>query len=185
MDRALQANILAKSGRAVETAGDIDTVLLDKTGTITVGARHATRFVPVGKYAVSQLARLAALASVADETPEGKSIVRLAREMDGLAAAATPPRDAQFVAFSAQTRMSGVDLPDGTRIRKGAPDAIVSFVRAQQGTLPQRLEAVITEVASRGATPLLVAEGASIAGLVVLEDILKAGIGSGRWGSAP
>ena len=176
MDRALQANIIAKSGRAVETAGDIDTVLLDKTGTITVGARHATKFVPLGTYSTSQLAQLAALASVADETPEGKSIVRLARATDGVAAAATPPRAAQFVPFSAQTRMSGVDLPDGTQIRKGAADAVLAFARAQRGTVPERLDATVREYASRGATPLVVAEGARIVGVVVLEDILKAGI---------
>jgi K+-transporting ATPase ATPase B chain len=176
MDRALQANIIAKSGRAVETAGDIDTVLLDKTGTITVGARRATQFVPLGSYSTAQLARLAALASVADETPEGKSIVRLARETEGLAAAVTPPRDAQFIPFSAHIRMSGVDLPDGGRIRKGAPDAVLQLVRTQRGTVPERLDETVRKVASRGATPLVVADGASIAGVVVLEDILKAGI---------
>ena len=176
MDRALQANILAKSGRAVETAGDIDTVLLDKTGTITIGARHATQFVPLGSYSTEQLARLAALASVADETPEGKSIVQLAHDADGLAAVATPPRGAEFVPFSAQIRMSGIDLPDGSQIRKGASDAVLQFVRAQKGIPPERLDATVREVASRGATPLIVAEGAKIAGVVVLEDILKAGI---------
>jgi potassium-transporting ATPase ATP-binding subunit len=176
MDRALQANILAKSGRAVETAGDIDTVLLDKTGTITMGARRATKFVPLGAYSESQLAGLAALASVADETPEGKSIVRLAGEVGGPAVSVVPPRTAEFIPFSAQTRMSGIDLPDGTRIRKGAPDAVVQFVRAQKGVVPERLDATVNEHASRGATPLVVADGASIAGVVVLEDILKAGI---------
>jgi K+-transporting ATPase ATPase B chain len=176
MDRALQANILAKSGRAVETAGDIDTVLLDKTGTITMGARRATKFVPLGAYSESQLAHLAALASVADETPEGKSIVHLAGEVGGTVVTVVPPRTAQFIPFSAQTRMSGIDLPDGTRIRKGAPDAVVQFVRAQNGTVPERLDATVNEHASRGATPLVVAAGASIAGVVVLEDILKAGI---------
>jgi K+-transporting ATPase ATPase B chain len=176
MDRALQANILAKSGRAVETAGDIDTVLLDKTGTITMGARRATKFVPLGSYSASQLARLAALASVADETPEGKSIVRLAQETHGRDAAIAPLPTAEFVPFSAQTRMSGIDLPDGTRIRKGAPDAVVQFVRAQNGVVPERLDATVKEHAARGATPLVVADGASIAGVVVLEDILKGGI---------
>src|SRR5215469_4081189 len=176
MDRALQANILAKSGRAVETAGDIDTVLLDKTGTITMGARRATKFVPLGSYSASQLARLAALASVADETPEGKSIVRLAQETHGREAAIAPLPTAEFVPFSAQTRMSGIDLPDGTRIRKGAPDAVLQFVRAQKGVVPERLNETVSEHASRGATPLVVADGASIAGVVVLEDILKGGI---------
>jgi potassium-transporting ATPase ATP-binding subunit len=176
MDRALQANILAKSGRAVETAGDIDTVLLDKTGTITMGARRATKFVPLGTYTVAKLAGLAALASVADETPEGKSIVRLADETDGRDAAIATPPTARFLPFSAQTRMSGIDLPDGTRIRKGAPDAVVQFVRAQKGVVPERLDATVNEHASRGATPLVVADGSSIAGVVVLEDILKGGI---------
>ncbi len=177
MDRALQANILAKSGRAVETAGDIDTVLLDKTGTITIGARHATKLVPLGSYSLEELARLASLASVTDDTPEGKSIVRLARETDGATGpVAAPPRNATFVPFSAQTRMSGVDLPEGSKIRKGAPDAVIAFVRAQKGSVPERLDATVREFASRGATPLVVAEGPHIAGVVVLEDILKAGI---------
>src|SRR6516165_8237722 len=176
MDRALRANIIAKSGKAVEVAGDIDTVLLDKTGTITMGARRATKFVPLGTYTVAKLAGLAALASVADETPEGKSIVRLAEETDGRDTAIAPPPTAQFVPFSAQTRMSGIDLPDGTRIRKGAPDAVLQFVRAQKGVVPDRLDATVSEHASRGATPLVVADGASIAGVVVLEDILKGGI---------
>jgi potassium-transporting ATPase ATP-binding subunit len=176
MDRALQANIIAKSGKAVETAGDIDIVLLDKTGTITIGNRRATQLLPIGAYTVGQLARLAALASVADETPEGKSIVKLAQEVDRLAGAASAPPGAEFVPFTAQTRMSGIDLPDGKRIRKGASDAVVKFVREQQGRLPDGLDAKVDEVASKGATPLVVAEGAEIAGVVVLEDILKAGI---------
>src|SRR3984893_4016711 len=119
MDRALQANIIAKSGKAVETAGDIDIVLLDKTGTITVGNRHATEFVPVGSYSIARLAQLAALASTSDETPEGKSIVLHARSQGIGAKDLAAPSGAAFVAFSAQTRMSGLDLPDGVRIRKG------------------------------------------------------------------
>jgi len=176
MDRALQANIIAKSGKAVETAGDVDTVLLDKTGTITVGNRHATKFLPVGRYSEAQLARLAALASVADETPEGKSVVKLAQEADRAAGLAVAPRGAEFVPFSAQTRMSGINLPEGTRIRKGASDAVVKFVREQKGTIPDGLDKTVQEVASKGATPLVVAEGGEIAGVVVLEDILKPGI---------
>jgi K+-transporting ATPase ATPase B chain len=176
MDRALQANIIAKSGKAVETAGDIDTVLLDKTGTITVGNRHATKFLPVGRCPEAQLARLAALASIADETPEGKSVVTLAQEASGTVGGVSAPRGAEFVPFSAQTRMSGVDLPDGVRIRKGAVDAIVKFVQQQKGSVPPELDAIVKEVASKGATPLVVAEGAEIAGVVMLEDILKHGI---------
>ncbi len=176
MDRALQANILTKSGKAVETAGDIDTVLLDKTGTITVGNRHATEFVPVGSYSASQLAQLAALASSSDDTPEGKSIVVHARAQTIGPRDLAAPNGATFVAFSAQTRMSGLDLPDGTRIRKGAPDAVIAFVRNQGGSIPGSLQNTVDSIASKGATPLVVAEGAKIAGVIVLEDILKHGM---------
>ena len=175
MDRALQANIIAKSGKAVETAGDIDVVLLDKTGTITVGNRRATEFIPVGQYSADELGRLAAMSSIADETPEGKSIVKLfelQRPNPGLVSVAS---DAQFVPFSAQTRMSGVDLPSGLSIRKGAPDAVIRFVERQHGTIPADLKRLVDSAASKGATPLVVAEGSKIAGLVVLEDILKTG----------
>ena len=169
MDRALQANIIAKSGKAVETAGDIDIVLLDKTGTITEGNRHATQFLPVGGYSADQLARLAALASAADETPEGKSIVSL---YDSQHAPISIPSGAVFIPFSASTRMSGVNL-SGRQIRKGAADAISRFVRDQGGSAPTDLAAVVDDAASRGATPLVVADGAKVAGVVVLEDILK------------
>jgi K+-transporting ATPase ATPase B chain len=176
MDRALQANIISKSGKAVETAGDIDAVLLDKTGTITMGNRHATEFVPVGKYNMLDLGRLAAMASIADETPEGKTIVKLYYERGGGAGDITVPKGTEFIAFSAHTRMSGVDLPDGKQIRKGAPDAVLRFVERQSATLPADLATTVDSIASQGATPLLVAEGSSIAGVVVLSDILKAGI---------
>jgi K+-transporting ATPase ATPase B chain len=176
MDRALQANIIAKSGKAVETAGDIDTVLLDKTGTITVGNRHATEFAPVGNYSVARLAQLAALASASDETPEGKSIVLHARWQGVGAKELTVPSGATFVAFSAQTRMSGLDLPDGSSVRKGAPDSVMAFVRNQGGIIPGSLESTVDSIASKGATPLVVAEGAKIAGVIVLEDILKTGM---------
>jgi K+-transporting ATPase ATPase B chain len=176
MDRALQANIIAKSGNAVETAGDIDTVLLDKTGTITVGNRHATKFEPVAGYSQLKLALLAALASAADETPEGKSIVIAAqavgvgaRELNGLSAA-------QFVPFSAQSRMSGIDLSDGRCIRKGAPDAVIAFVQQRNGSIPAELQRAVDAIASQGATPLAVAEDSRIAGVVALEDILKTGM---------
>jgi len=176
MDRALRANIIAKSGKAVETAGDVDTVLLDKTGTITIGARKATQFTPVGSCTVTELARLAALASVADQTPEGKSIVRLFHEQTGAAADLAVPRSAEFIAFTAQTRMSGIDLPDGRKIRKGASDAVVRYVRGQGGTVPDDLSRHVDGAASKGATPLVVTDGVEIAGVVVLEDILKPGI---------
>ncbi len=176
MDRALRANILAKSGKAVEVAGDVDTLLLDKTGTITMGNRRATRFVPFGDFAAIEVGRLAALASAADQTPEGKSIVDLYRQDSGGGAVSAMPAGARFVEFTAQTRMSGIDLPDGRVIRKGAADAVIRHVQQQGGSVPPPLQEQIDSVASQGATPLLVCEGSRIAGLVVLEDILKPGI---------
>jgi K+-transporting ATPase ATPase B chain len=188
MDRALRANILAKSGKAVEVAGDVDTLLLDKTGTITVGNRRATQFVPLDGYTAADLGRLAALASVADQTPEGKSIVDLFQKMPAesgggsrLSAATLPleaviPQGSKFVEFTAQTRMSGLDLPDGRKIRKGAPDSVIKYVQQGNGQLAAGVQQQIDEVASKGATPLLVCEGSRLAGLVVLEDILKPGM---------
>jgi K+-transporting ATPase ATPase B chain len=183
MDRALRANILAKSGKAVEVAGDVDTLLLDKTGTITLGNRHATRFIPLGDSSPMELAYITALASSADETPEGKSIVTLYHKLndsraDGQARVGglRIPVDARFIPFSAQTRMSGVDLPDGQRIRKGAPDAVKRYIEQQHGTLPANLEEQVHAIASKGATPLLVAEGNRLSGMVVLEDVLKPGM---------
>jgi potassium-transporting ATPase ATP-binding subunit len=176
MDRALQANIIAKSGKAVETAGDIDTVLLDKTGTITVGNRRATKFEPVAGYSQLKLALLAALASGADETPEGKSIVSAAQAVGVGARELNAPSDAQFIPFSAQSRMSGIDLSDGRCIRKGAPDAVIAFVQQRNGVIPAELQRTVDTIASEGATPLAVAEGSKIAGVVALEDILKTGM---------
>jgi K+-transporting ATPase ATPase B chain len=178
MDRALRANIISKSGKAVEVAGDVDTLLLDKTGTITIGNRKATRFVPFGDYSAEQAGQLAALSSVADLTPEGKSIVELYRGDrggSGLGDAEAPP-GARFVEFTAQTRMSGVDLPDGRQVRKGAPDSVLRHVQSQNGQVPAGVQEQIKTVASQGATPLLVCEGNRLAGLVVLEDILKPGM---------
>ena len=175
MDRALRANVLAKSGKAVEVAGDVDTLLLDKTGTITMGNRRATRFIPFDGYAALEVGRLAALSSVADQTPEGKSIVELYGHLPG-GGRAEPPLSARFVEFTAQTRMSGVDLPDGQRIRKGAPDAVLRYVRQEGGQVPANAQAQVDAVASQGATPLLVCEGNRLAGLIVLEDILKPGM---------
>ncbi len=171
MDRALQHNIIAKSGKAVEVAGDIDVVLLDKTGTITMGNRHATAFLPVGTYSAAKLGELAALASVADLTPEGKSIVTMFEANSRTRVNA--PAEAQFVPFTAQTRMSGVDLPDGGRIRKGAADSIVKLVEAAGGQVPPELRDLVESTGRKGATPLVVAEGAQIAGVIVLEDVLK------------
>jgi len=178
MDRALRANIIAKSGKAVEVAGDVDTLLLDKTGTITIGNRKATRFVPFGEYSAAELGRLSALSSVADLTPEGKSIVELYRTQPngGTTLDAEAPVGTRFVEFTAQTRMSGVDLPGGRRVRKGAPDAVVRHVQAEGGLVPLGVQEQVNAVASQGATPLLVCEGNRLAGLVVLEDILKPGM---------
>jgi K+-transporting ATPase ATPase B chain len=174
MDRALMANIIAKSGKAVELAGDIDTLLLDKTGTITIGNRRATQFVPLGGVSERQLARMAGLASMADSTPEGKSILDLARPMATLDG--DVPAGSRFIEFSAQTRMSGVDLPDGARIRKGAPDTLARYVQEQGGSIPEGYQATVDSIASRGATPLAVVENDRIVGVVKLEDILKQGI---------
>jgi K+-transporting ATPase ATPase B chain len=188
MDRALRANIIAKSGKAVEVAGDVDTLLLDKTGTITLGNRQASQFIPVGEYTAAEVGQLAALASAADQTPEGKSIVELYRRLPGAPAAGraaamrveadgwTAPPGSRFIEFTAQTRMSGIDLPDGRRIRKGAPDSMMRYVQHQGGSVPDGLDTQVSAVASKGATPLLVCEGAKVAGLVVLEDILKPGM---------
>src|SRR5947209_4101211 len=187
MDRALRANIIAKSGKAVEVAGDVDTLLLDKTGTITVGNRRATQFVPVDGFTAPDLGQMAALASIADQTPEGKSIVELYHKLptngqEGSPAAsaarleAMAPAGTRFIEFTAQTRMSGIDLPDGRQIRKGAPDAVIRYVERQQGRLPPQTQEQVDAVASKGATPLLVCEGNRVAGLVVLEDILKPGM---------
>jgi potassium-transporting ATPase ATP-binding subunit len=172
MDRALRANIIAKSGRAVETAGDIDTVLLDKTGTITLGARRASEFLPLDGVRQRELQVAAALASVADRTPEGQSIVA------AVATAGVPQSEiaapgAQFVEFTAQTRMSGIDLADGRQIRKGAPDAVIAHLQRLGAPARAGIETLVTKAAAEGATPLLVADGTRALGVVVLQDTLK------------
>jgi K+-transporting ATPase ATPase B chain len=174
MDRALMANILAKSGKAVELAGDVDTLLLDKTGTITIGNRRATHFAPLDGATERHVARLAGLASMADQTPEGKSILDLARGQAALDGE-TPP-GTTFVEFTAQTRMSGINLPDGPRIRKGAPNTIARYVEDQGGTVPEGFQQTVDAIASKGGTPLAVAEDDRIVGVIQLEDILKPGI---------
>jgi len=146
MDRAVRANVLAKSGRAVEVAGDVDTLLLDKTGTVTLGNRRATEFVPLDGTDALELRRAAYLSSLADETPEGRSIVELA---EGEGVQRENPQDANFIPFSAQTRMSGVDLPDGTEIRKGAVDAIQRYTAENDGA-PARLDELAGEIAGKG-----------------------------------
>ncbi len=174
MNRALSANVLAKSGKAVEVAGDVDVLLLDKTGTITHGDRQATAFHPLAGINADQLRDAALLSSLADPTPEGKSIVKLAREQG---ATMQDPERAHYIQFTAQTRMSGVDLDDGAKvIRKGAGDAIGRHVSGLGGDVPAELKARIDQVARSGATPLVVAEGRHLLGVVELSDVVKHGV---------
>lgn len=180
--RMMQKNVIATSGRAVEAAGDVDVLLLDKTGTITLGNRQASAFHVVNGISESELADAAQLASLADETPEGRSIVVLAKQQFGIRKRDLSALDATFVHFSAQTRMSGVDIPppDPTRslrhIRKGASDAIRAFVKDQGGKFPPQIQSLVDEVARRGSTPLVVADGAQTLGVIELKDIVKGGI---------
>jgi K+-transporting ATPase ATPase B chain len=173
MDRVLQHNVLAMSGRAVEAAGDVNVLLLDKTGTITLGNRQATDFVPAEGVTAEQLAEAAQLSSLADETPEGRSIVVLAKEKHGLRGRHVTGMS--FIPFSASTRMSGVDF-NGRKIRKGAGDAVMEWVRQQGGQDSGRTNEEINRIAAQGATPLLVADGPRILGVVALRDIVKAGM---------
>ena len=175
LDRMVQANVIATSGRAVEAAGDVTVLLLDKTGTITLGNRQATAFLPAPGVQESDLADAAQLSSLADETPEGRSIVVLAKERFALRARDVHALGATFVPFTAQTRMSGVDL-DGRLIRKGATDAVTKFVEAQGGSVPTEVRTLVNEVAKQGSTPLVVADGARVLGVVELKDIVKGGI---------
>ncbi len=175
MDRMVQANCIATSGRAVEAAGDVDVLLLDKTGTITLGNRQATAFLPAPGETAEGLADAAQLSSLADETPEGRSIVVLAKERYGIRERDVHALKATFVPFTAQTRMSGVDL-DGREIRKGAADAIDAYVRAKGGSFPAEVRASVDGIAKQGGTPLVVAEGAKVLGVVQLKDIVKGGI---------
>jgi K+-transporting ATPase ATPase B chain len=175
MDRLFQKNVIAHSGRAIEAAGDVNVLLLDKTGTITLGNREAVAFVPVGGHAEKDLAEAALMASLTDETPEGRSIVVLAKQKHGLRLAALPAH-AETIAFSADTRLSGVNI-GGVRFRKGASDSIVAFVKNLGGTTrPSGLEEVVDKVARAGATPLVVCRDAEILGVVNLKDIVKGGI---------
>ncbi len=180
MSRMMAANVIATSGRAVEAAGDVDVLLLDKTGTITLGNRQASAFLPAPGIAAQVLADAAQLASLADETPEGRSIVVLAKTAHGLRQRDLAAHGAIFQPFSAQTRMSGVDW-DGRTIRKGAVDAIARFVQAEGGSLPPAVQQAVDEVARRGSTPLVVAEASPtqppiVLGVVELKDIVKGGI---------
>ncbi len=175
MDRMIQANIIATSGRAVEAAGDVDVLLLDKTGTITLGNRQATALLPAPGCTDEKLADAAQLSSLADETPEGRSIVVLAKERYGIRERDVRALKATFVAFTAQTRMSGVDL-DGREIRKGAADAIEAYVRSKGGSFPAEVRSSVDAIAKQGGTPLVVAEEGKVLGVVQLKDIVKGGI---------
>src|SRR5208282_3711037 len=172
MDRLVQHNVLAMSGRAVEAAGDVDTLLLDKTGTITLGNRMATEFIPVDGVKLEGLAEAAQLASLADETPEGRSITVLAKRQFNLRGRHFAEHEAQFIPFSAQTRMSGVDL-NGRNIRKGASDQVAKFVAERGGSAPPELKAIVERIARSGGTPLTVAEGGRVLGVIHLKDIIK------------
>jgi len=175
MDRLLRKNVIALSGRAVEAAGDVDTLLLDKTGTITLGNRMATEFLPLAGVRIEDLADAAQLSSLADETPEGRSIVVLAKERYRLRGRELAHAEAHFVPFSAQTRMSGVDL--GSRvIRKGAVDAVARHVESLGGTVPQEVRDIASRIGDSGGTPLAVSEGARILGVIHLKDVVKGGI---------
>jgi len=194
MDRLVQHNVLAMSGRAVEAAGDVHTLLLDKTGTITLGNRQASEFIPLPGVSESSLADAAQLASLPDETPEGRSIVALSRDKYGLRVRELPADLATFVPFTAQTRMSGVDLqveaavgagtsggalPNGSpvrQIRKGAADAITKWVAASGGTVPTTVSAIVERIARAGGTPLVVSDGTAILGVIHLKDIVKSGM---------
>ncbi|URQ60975.1 potassium-transporting ATPase subunit KdpB [Pantoea alhagi] len=175
MSRMLGANVIATSGRAVEAAGDVDVLLLDKTGTITLGNRQATHFMPAPGVSEQQLADAAQLASLADETPEGRSIVVLAKQKFNLRERDLQSMDATFIPFSAQTRMSGVNV-QGRSIRKGAVDAVRKHIAANHGLFPSQVEALVEEVARTGGTPLVVADNERVMGVVALKDIVKGGI---------
>jgi K+-transporting ATPase ATPase B chain len=175
MDRVMQHNVLAMSGKAVEAAGDVNTLLLDKTGTITLGNRQAVEFIPVGDVTEEELADAAQLSSLADETPEGRSIVVLAKEKYNIRGREVAEHEARFIPFTAQTRMSGVDL-DGRRIRKGATDSVMEFVHDQGGAVPTELMDVTDRISRSGGTPLVVADGNRALGVVHLKDVVKGGM---------
>ena len=175
MDRLLRKNVIALSGRAVEAAGDVDTLLLDKTGTITLGNRMATEFLPLAGVRIEDLADAAQLSSLADETPEGRSIVVLAKDRYRLRGREVAEPGTHFIPFTAQTRMSGCDI-GGRTIRKGAVDAVAAYVRAQHGTVPAELDTIASRIGDSGGTPLAVADGTRLLGVVHLKDVVKGGI---------
>lgn len=180
LDRLIQRNVIALSGRAVEAAGDVDVLLLDKTGTITLGDRHAVEFLPVNGISSRELAEAAQLASLADETPEGRSVVVLAKDQFNLRGRSVSPSEAypdgmRFIPFTAQTRMSGVDL-DHTRIRKGAPDAMMTLIETGRHPVPAELRGMIEQIARSGGTPLVVTQNEVPLGVIHLKDIVKGGL---------
>jgi potassium-transporting ATPase ATP-binding subunit len=175
MDRVMQHNVLAMSGKAVEASGDVNTLLLDKTGTITLGNRQAVEFIPVDGATESELADAAQLSSLADETPEGRSIVVLAKEKYSLRGREVAEREAEFIPFSAYTKMSGVNI-DGRRLRKGATDAVANFVKEAGGKVPSALTEISDRIARNGGTPLAVADGPKVLGVIHLKDIVKGGM---------
>ncbi|MBP1683120.1 MAG: K+-transporting ATPase, subunit [Ignavibacteriaceae bacterium] len=180
MDRLLRRNVIATSGRAIEAAGDVDVLLLDKTGTITLGNRMATDFIPAEGVSVEELADGAQIASLSDETPEGRSIVVLAKEKFNIRGRDISQLNASFIPFTAQSRMSGIDFitEDGKshKIRKGSSEAIRTFVQNNNGFYPHRIQNIVSELAHQGATPLVVAENDKILGVINLKDIVKGGI---------
>jgi K+-transporting ATPase ATPase B chain len=175
MDRVMQHNVLAMSGKAVEASGDVDTLLLDKTGTITLGNRQAVEFIPAAGVTEAELADAAQLSSLADETPEGRSIVVLAKQKYNLRGREVSEHEAKFIPFTAHTRMSGVDL-NGRRLRKGATDAVLKFAQEQGGEVPANFTEVTDRISRAGGTPLAVADGPRLLGVVHLKDIVKGGI---------
>lgn len=175
MDRALRANIIAKSGRAVETAGDIDVLLLDKTGTITIGNRKATNFYNVNGIPDGEFIKYCAMSSISDDTPEGKSIIELAKKSN-IEVDLNDHKNDTFIKFTAQTRMSGVDTTGGLSVRKGSIDTIRNLVQSNGGTIPVNMQKIVEEIASNGGTPLAVSVNGRAAGVIQLEDIIKTGI---------
>ncbi|MCC7233763.1 MAG: potassium-transporting ATPase subunit KdpB [Bryobacterales bacterium] len=175
MDRVMQHNVLAMSGKAVEAAGDVNTLLLDKTGTITIGNRQAAEFIPVKGVTELELAEAAQLSSLADETPEGRSVVVLAKEKYGLRGRELSHHEAGFIPFSAHTRMSGVDI-NGSQLRKGATDSIIQFVEEHGGTVPGELREIADRISRQGGTPLAVSNGRRTLGVINLKDVVKGGM---------
>ena len=175
MDRALSANVITKSGKAVETAGDIDTLLLDKTGTITIGNRKATQFYPVSGIDEHSFVQACLLSSLSDDTPEGKSIVELGREK-GVRVHDLNTSGSKMIKFTAETKCSGVDLANGTRIRKGAFDAIRKMSEAAGNKYPKEVADLVQKITSNGGTPLVVSQDDFIIGVIELQDIIKPGI---------